>query len=340
MGTYATTPGLYPLPDWAKEDLSDLKGHQKEDMIAGDESETVGSVYDEVRAELVERQRSAGLDRIVEGQARWDDMLAHPLAVHDAVETRGIVRYFDNNNFYREPVVTGPLAADGDLAAELDALAGLVETDRQAVLPGPYTLSRLATDEYYGDEVALLEGVADFLAGELGDGPDAESLLLLEPSLAVDPPGDGLDERAAEAVDRVAGAAGGATFVQPYWDAVGEKLHAHLLDTDVDALGYDFVSAAERNRYLINEYGTRDTALLGVVDGQNTVSEGRDGVAERVEWVRSNTPGADLADVFVTANTPLFYLPYSTFEQKVAALTGGRDLLATGDAADATEVDA
>ncbi len=35
----STTPGLYPLPDWAKDDLSDLKGHQKHDLISGDEGE-------------------------------------------------------------------------------------------------------------------------------------------------------------------------------------------------------------------------------------------------------------------------------------------------------------
>ena len=340
MRTLATTPGLYPLPDWAKDELSDLKGHQKEDMVSGDDGEATAAVYAEVREELVAVQREAGLDRVVEGQPRWDDMLTHPLAVHDAVETRGLLRYYDNNNFYREPAVTGPLTVDGDLAAELTAFAGRTTADeRQVVLPGPYTLSRLATDEYYGGETALLEGVADFLAGELADVPAFETLLLLEPSLAVDPPGDGLDERASEGVDRVARAADAETVVQPYWDAVGERLHAHLLDTDVDALGYDFVSAPADNRYLINEYGTRETALLGVVDGGNTVGEGADGVAERIDWVRSNTPGADLRRVYASANTPLFHLPYSTFESKLRALTGGRDRLPAG-AESAREADA
>ncbi len=32
----AATPGLYPLPDWAKETLSDPKGHQKGDLLSGD----------------------------------------------------------------------------------------------------------------------------------------------------------------------------------------------------------------------------------------------------------------------------------------------------------------
>ncbi len=106
----ATTTGLFPLPDWAKNDLSDLKGHQKHDLISGDEGPELTAVYDDARAEVVAVQQDAGLDRIVEGQLRWDDMLAHPLTVHDTVETGGIVRYYDNNNFYRDPVVVDELA--------------------------------------------------------------------------------------------------------------------------------------------------------------------------------------------------------------------------------------
>ena len=168
----AATPGLYPLPDRAKETLSDLKGHQKGDLLSGDESEAIVAAYDEVRAEYVDDQLDAGLDLISEGQGRWDDMIAHPLTVSDAVETRGIVRYYDNNNFYREPVVTDDLTFDGDIAAELEAASEFVDDDSlQAVVPGPYSLADLATDEHYGDEATFLDALGSFLAdgGSLED---------------------------------------------------------------------------------------------------------------------------------------------------------------------------
>ena len=50
----STTPGLYPLPEWAKDELADLKGHQKGDLLSGDESEAIVEQYDEVRAEYVD----------------------------------------------------------------------------------------------------------------------------------------------------------------------------------------------------------------------------------------------------------------------------------------------
>jgi 5-methyltetrahydropteroyltriglutamate--homocysteine methyltransferase len=317
-----TTPGLFPLPDWAKEDLSELKGHQKADLIDGSEGPAVQEAYDRARSEVIERQQTAGLDRIVEGQLRWDDMIAHPLAVHDDVETRGIVRYYDNNNFYREPVVTGGLDADGDVPAELDAAGGHVDDGLQAVLPGPYSLADLATDEHYGDEAAFLDAVAEFLAGEVDAFPDVETLFLLEPSLVENPPGDGADERASEAIDAVASAADADVVAHTYWGALEEKVYAHLMDADVDAIGFDFVTNHEDNVYNISEYGTKDDVALGLVDGQNTLVEDTETLAERIDWVDEQTPGVDFETIYATINTETFYLPVNKFEAKLDALAG------------------
>jgi 5-methyltetrahydropteroyltriglutamate--homocysteine methyltransferase len=338
----ATTPGLYPLPDDAKAELADLKGHQKHDLVDGTEGEDVEEAYDGVRSELVAAQQEAGLDRVVEGQARWDDMLAHPLAVHDAVETRGIVRYYDNNNFYRDPVVTGELAADGGVVAELEA-ANTLTDDLQAVLPGPYTLSDLATDEHYGDEAEFLDAVTDFLAGEAAAFPAVETLFLLEPSLVADPPesvaeggGDVDPERVSHAVDRVARSVDADVVVHTYWGALEETVHAHLLDADVDAVGYDLVNAPERSAYLVGEYGTADDVALGLVDGQNTHVESADTIRERVAWFDDRLPTADFDRTYLTSNTELYYLPVNKLEAKLAALAEAAD----APAPDAEEVQA
>lgn len=324
----ATTPGLYPLPDWAKDTLSDLKGHQKHDLIGGDEGEETTTAYGEVREELVEDQTGAGLDRIVEGQARWDDMLAHPLAVHDNVETRGIVRYYDNNNFYRDPVVTGDLTESGDVARELEAVAelrsGEADAERtdslQAVLPGPYSLADLASDEHYGDEGEFLDAIAEFLAGEVALFPEHETLFLLEPSLVESPPGEDVDEHASEAIDRVAGATDADVVVHTYWGALEEKVHAHLLDAEIDAVGYDFVSEVDDNLYNITEYGTKDSIALGLLDGQNTLVESPETVAERIEWIDERVPSQEFDTTYLTTNTELFYLPENKYKEKLETL--------------------
>ncbi|MFC6862583.1 5-methyltetrahydropteroyltriglutamate--homocysteine methyltransferase [Halomicroarcula sp. GCM10025817] len=321
----ATTPGLFPLPDWAKDELSDLKGHQKSDLISGDEGDDVVDAYRRAREEVVALQQDAGLDRIVEGQLRWDDMLAHPLAVHDSVETRGIVRYYDNNNFYREPVVQGELTPDGDVAAELEAASELADDGLQAVLPGPYSLSDLATDEHYGDEAAFLDAVAGFLTGEVEQFPDVETLFLLEPSLVENAPADGQDERASEAIDAVASATDADVVAHTYWGAIEEKVYAHLMDADVDAIGFDLVSDHDQNVYNVQEYGTKDDVALGVVDGQNTLVESPETIRDRVDWFEQQT-NTTYDTVYATANTELFYLPVNKFEAKLESLANATDL--------------
>jgi 5-methyltetrahydropteroyltriglutamate--homocysteine methyltransferase len=316
----ATTPGLYPLPDWAKEELSDLKGHQKGDLIGGDEGEEIVAAYDRARRELIDDQHDAGVDRVVEGQARWDDNLAHPLTVHDSVETGGIVRYYDNNNFYRDPQIRGELDFSGDVAAELDAAAERTD-DLQAVLPGPYSLADLATDEYYGTDEDLLAGVADFLAGEVEAFPDHETLFLLEPSLVETPPGDDLAERVPEAISRVAAGTDADVVVHTYWGALDEKTYAHLMDSRVDALGFDLVAGdRDRTLYNVTEYGTTADVALGLVDGQNTRVESPETIRERVDWFAGQVPTQEFETVYLTSNTELFYLPVSKYREKLDAL--------------------
>jgi 5-methyltetrahydropteroyltriglutamate--homocysteine methyltransferase len=316
----ATTPGLYPLPDWAKEQLKNQKGNQKADLISGDEGEEIEQSYAEVRTEFIDAQQAANLDLIVDGQGRWDDMLAHPLAVNDAVDTQGIVRYYDNNNFYRDPVVTGDLKATGDVAEELEATGEQTTDDLQAVLPGPYSLADLATDEHYGDEADFQAAIADFLAAEADLLPDVESLFLLEPSLVENAPDEGADERASEAIDTVATAIDADVIVHPYWGALEEKVYAHVMDADIDALGFDLISDHEQNVYNAQEYGTPDDVALGIVDGQNTLVEEPETIEERIEWFTDQTQQNDYETIYATTNTETFYLPVNRFEEKLEAL--------------------
>ena len=324
----ATTPGLYPLPDWAKRDLEDLKGHQKHDLISGDEGEEIIDVYQESRSQVIERQQEANLDLVVEGQLRWDDMLVHPFAVHDAVDTRGIVRYYDNNNFYRETVVTDELSFNGDIAAELEEAEE--QTDSlMAVLPGPYSLADLATDEYYSDEQTFVNAVGEFIAEEANAFPEVEALFLPDPSLVTAPPEDDVLSAVKEALNTVSNAVDAPVLLHPYWEAFDEDTYTTVLDTDIDAVGFDLINAAEKNKRVATEYGIPDSVVLGVVDGQNTRVESSAEINNRVDQFTSATSKPETA--YITSNTGLFYLPMNRFGEKLDAL---------GAATEYTEVEA
>jgi 5-methyltetrahydropteroyltriglutamate--homocysteine methyltransferase len=311
-----TTPGLYPPPDWAERPrvpAAESPGFR----VDAPEAAGYCGRYGRLRRELIGWQRDAGLDRIVEGQARWRDRLAHPLVVHDAVETGGTARYYDGCA-YREPVVTGDLSYDGSMAATAAAALATVPVDRfQAVVPGPYTLADLAA----GDRHELLAATGSFLAAEIEDFPSIGTLMMLEPGLVSSPPDDGTDARASEAIDGVASATDAPVVVHTYGGAFDEKVHAHLLDADVDAVGYDLVTDHDAALYTVNEYGTADDVALGVVDARGGVPPSAT-VRERVEWFVERTPVADFGTVYATASTELAGFPAATARAVLSTLGG------------------
>ena len=325
----ATSPGLFPLPDAAKSELADLNGQGAGGLVSGDRSGAAATAYADARATMITDQRDAGLDRIVEGCGRWDDMLAHPLAVHDNVETGGIVRYYDNNNFYRNPRVTGELTPSGDVAADLDRATDLLDDGDpplQATLPGPYSLADLATDAHYGDDRTFVSAVAEFLADEVAAFPAHETLFLLDPSLVTAPPDDDLAPTVPEAIDTVAAATDADVVVHTYFGALDEKTYAYLMDADVDALGLDLV-ASDREQTVYNavEYGLTDDVALGVADGRNTLVESAETLRERAEWFVDQVPAADLGRVYLGTNTESFYLPVTKHRAKLDAIGAAAD---------------
>lgn len=322
LETYVTTNGLFPLPDGVKHELRSVKGRQKDDLIDGSEDESIHDIYADARETVFHWQEEAGLDRIVDGQLRWDDMLAHPLAIHESVTIGGLRRYYDNNNFYREITVTDPLTANGDIRTDIDAATDHVPfTDYHAIVPGPISLADLATDEYYGTAEELLEGVAGFLADEIRSFSDIEMLTILEPSLVEErlehPP-----EQACAAIDRLATAAQEAgireTLIHSYWGVPSEETYREVLSIKGVGVGLDLVSARDEALGLLESFGSPSTVALGVVNGQNTRVESVAEIEGAVSEVVSATGAIERA--YLVPNTEGFYLPTNRFREKLATL--------------------
>src|SRR3989304_9912273 len=66
-------------------------------------------VQGEVTIEVIREQLEAGLDRVADGQVRWDDDQTYVARGLEGFEIGGLVRYFDTNTYYRQPTVSGPV---------------------------------------------------------------------------------------------------------------------------------------------------------------------------------------------------------------------------------------
>src|SRR5205085_11611722 len=132
----AYQPGIYPRSEGV---VAATRGLERGRTSAED----VASAFRADLSELVAVQRQAGLDLFSDGLLRWQDIFRPLVEASPGMDARTLVRWFDNNSFFRAPEVTGPISMAGSLPAVLkddDA----VPAPRVATLPSPYLFSRAA----------------------------------------------------------------------------------------------------------------------------------------------------------------------------------------------------
>src|SRR3990170_935462 len=57
----------------------------------------------------LEEQITSGLDLVTDGQIRWYDPISHLAGKWENISINGLLRFFDTNCYFRQPVVRGPI---------------------------------------------------------------------------------------------------------------------------------------------------------------------------------------------------------------------------------------
>jgi 5-methyltetrahydropteroyltriglutamate--homocysteine methyltransferase len=128
--------------------------------------EELESVYRQTIARVIREQEEAGLDEISDGLIRWDD-LCDPFARHWSGMSRGgLLRFFDNNTYYRQPIISGPVNHTPATVEDMVVARNYAHKPIKAVLPGPFTLAALSIDRYYGSQEKLVMALAEALHQE------------------------------------------------------------------------------------------------------------------------------------------------------------------------------
>ncbi len=188
------------------------------------------------------------------------------------------------------PRVVGPLRRPAPI--ELDDLRFLKRhTDRptKITLPGPFTLSKQAADEHYGDPEALAMAYAGLVNEEVRDleAEGVDVIQLDEPWLRQDP--EGAARYAVAALDRALEGVSTTTavhlcfgygFVVPHEKPNAYAFLGQLADSNVDQIS---IEAAQPGLDLgaLRDLAPK-TVLLGVVDLSTNEVETPEVLAERI----------------------------------------------------------
>src|SRR5437016_8998170 len=132
--------GSYPrIGDSAEEQVLRRTIAQRE---KGEKTDADLRAAEDHMTELALREQiDAGLDLVTDGLIRWYDPISHLAGKLAGARINGLLRFFDTNCYFRQPVIEARLERNGPLVVEEFEFARR-KTSRplKAVLTGPLTL--------------------------------------------------------------------------------------------------------------------------------------------------------------------------------------------------------
>jgi 5-methyltetrahydropteroyltriglutamate--homocysteine methyltransferase len=281
MAIRTTVVGSYPKPPDEGKPFTLRKTLHAIEKGEADEVDLRGA-QDELVREVIAEQEAAGIDVVTDGLVRWDDIVTPFARTFEGFAIGGLLRWFDNNVYYRRPICVGPV--EWRRPASVDAFRFAQSVARgpvKAVIPGPVTFARLSVDEHYGDHSRFTAAVAEALGREAAALQEAGARFIQidEPSLLDAPEDIELARRSLGVVTN--GLTGVETTLATYFGDA-KRVGADIFSLPVSRLGFDLVSGAE-NVELVRSAPPDVLFQAGVVDARNTKLEDLGDLARSIE---------------------------------------------------------
>ncbi len=296
MEVVTTVVGNYPRPKWFRDYLRKVEGLQKDLDVEIDRD-----VLKKAISEVMDEQKRAGIELLTDGQLIWHDFLLTIASRLEGFEMNGLVRYFDNNLYYRIPIAKGKVKRVKKILYDFE-IAFEIEKNVKAVL-SCYTVAKLSRNEYYPKFEEFVWDVCDAVKEEIKEleKMGVRYVQIDEPALLYAEKNEleFLKDVYNELTDVNA-----ETILMTYFDSA-ENTFPDVLDFGFDVIGLDFVEGYEENLQILEEYKF-DKINVGLIDGRNTKMEDLNELKRRFEEITSK---GEFKKVYISPNTGLEFLP-------------------------------
>ncbi|MXR22008.1 methionine synthase [Halobacterium bonnevillei] len=271
-----TVVGSYPKPKW----LDRVKDRYEDDEADFGDDEWQEATDDAARLITREHER-AGLDVVVDGEMRRNEMVEFFADRIDGYEFNGPVKVWGHNYFDKPSVVDDVEYDESWLVEEYEFTADVADRPVKVPITGPYTLASWSFNEAYEDDEALTYDLADLVNEEIEKLVDAGAryIQIDEPALATTPDdhaivGEALERIAADIPDDVR-----IGLHVCYGDY--SRIYPELLDYPVDELDLELANDDYEQLDVFKQHAFTKDLALGVVDAH--VAD-----VESVEQIESN----------------------------------------------------
>ncbi len=278
----------------------------------------LGEIEDKVTQEIIEEQIKLGVDLPSDGQIRWEDSISYLARSLKGCTINGLVRYFDTNLYYRQPVIHEKLRYEQPILIRDFQWAQKIAGNQpiKVILTGPYSLARLSKDEVYRDLRKLVWEWAGILNQELTalTQAGAKFIELDEPSILSNP-----EDRQlwSKAIDMATHGVNGAYLSLYLSNGFADQIWEELQQLPVNELALD-LTIGHPHVSLLHRYKVTKKICAGVVDARNTLMEKPDRLGAHIEKVQE-VLGANL--MYLAPNYSLEFLPRDTAREKLKLLS-------------------
>jgi 5-methyltetrahydropteroyltriglutamate--homocysteine methyltransferase len=336
MHPLATTiVGSYPQPDWLI-DREKLAGRLPP-RVPAHELWRVGEAWlaeaqDDATALAVRDMEEAGIDVVTDGEIRresYSNYFANALEGLDLDEPGTAIDRTGHPN--PVPRVVGPIRRARPVQIrDAEVLRGLTSRPIRVTVPGPFTMSQQAQNDYYPDLRSLALAYAEVVNEELRDlvAAGADVVQIDEPYLQARP--DDARVYALEAIERAFDGVGGTKALHTcfgYAAIVHEKPNGYPFLAELDACPTDEISieaAQPRLDPTLLEQLPSKRVILGVLDLNDMEVETAEAVADRIRAALSHI---DAERLMAGPDCGMKYLPREVARGKLRSLAEGAALV-------------
>ena len=280
--------------------------------------EEIQGVRAEVTAEVIQDQIKAGIDLVTDGLIRWDDGQTYLAKAISGFSFTGLIRYFDTNTYFRQPVVEGLLKWSKPITvADYEFASSNSSKPVKAVLTGPYTLAKLSQDQQYHDQKRLVLDLAEVLNQEAKalQAAGATVIQFDEPAILKHKEDFPLFQ---EAMDRLTQGLNPTLALYTYFDDIS-GVYPAFLKLPFQIFGLDYVMG-KANWDVVKEVPSDVSLGLGVINARNTKMETEEEIADAIKRIALIVPTERL---YINPNCGLEFLPRETAYQKLVRMVEG-----------------
>ncbi|OQX54011.1 MAG: hypothetical protein B5M48_01950 [Candidatus Omnitrophica bacterium 4484_213] len=281
--------------------------------------EDLNKAKQETIRRAIKEQEEAGLDLIGDGLIVFEDLFSPFADAWQGIRRGGLERFFDNNTYYRHPIIEGKIVfSPSQYGQDLKFAKSVANKPLKAILPGPFTFAKLSEDKFYSSEKELLTDLTAALIQEAKEISDyVEVIQFDEPSLLLFPEKIELVKKEFQKIKQELN----KKIVLSLYFSPLKNFLSSLSDFPIDGLVLDAITNdnLETIFQFLRQNSYNKELTLGCIDARNTKLESKEELKKILTKIKTLLPEENIypapdsrCGVFISPNCSLEFLPHTT----------------------------